>query len=70
MDFITITTSGISKLLCKLDLRKAPGPDTISPRVLKELYFSIAPTLQVTYERSYNDGVVPYDWLHANMCPI
>ena len=67
---ITITTAGISKLLCKLDPRKAPGPDNISPRVLKELYFSIAPTLQVIYERSYNDGVVPYDWLHANVCPI
>ena len=65
MDCITITTAGISKLLCKLDSRKAPGPDNISPRVLKELYFSIAPTLQVIYERSYNDGVVPYDWLHA-----
>ena len=70
MDCITITTAGISKLLCKLDSRKAPGPDNISPRVLKELYFSIAPTLQVIYERSYNDGVVPYDWLHANVCPI
>ena len=66
----TITTAGISKLLCKLDPRKAPGPDNISPRVLKELYFSIAPILQVIYERSYNDGVVPYDWLHANVCPI
>ena len=42
----------------------------ISPRVLKELYFFIAPTLQVIYERSYNDGVVPYDWLHATVCPI
>ena len=21
-------------------------------------------------ERFYNDGVVPYDWLHANVCPI
>ena len=70
MDCITITTAGISKLLCKLDPRKAPGPDNISPRVLKELYFSIAPTLQVIYGRSYNDGVVPYDWLHANVCPI
>ena len=71
MDCITtITTAGIGKLLCKLDPRKAPGPDNISPRVLKELYFSIAPTLQVIYERSYNDGVVPYDWLHANVCSI
>ena len=70
MDCITITTAGISKLLCKLDPRKAPGPDNISPRALKELYFSIAPTLQVIYERSYNDGMVPYDWLHANVCPI
>ena len=67
---ITITTAGISKLLCKLDPRKAPGPDNIIPRVLKELYFSIAPTLQVIYEIFYNDGVVPYDWLHANVCPI
>ena len=43
MDCITITTAGISKLLRKVDSRTAPGPDNISPRVLKELYFSIAP---------------------------
>ena len=30
---ITIITAGISKLLCILDPRKAPGPDNIGPRV-------------------------------------
>ena len=70
MDCITITTAGISKLLCIRDPWKAPRPDNISPRILKELYFSIALTLQVIYEISYNDGLVPYDWLHANVCPI
>ena len=63
-------TAGISKLLCGLDNNKAPGPDGIHARVLRQLNLAIAPTLQVIFERTYREGVVPEDWRRANICPI
>jgi len=70
MPAISISTAGISKLLGDLNVHKAPGPDNISPRILKQLHLVVAPTLQVIFEKSYNDGVVPDDWRTANICPI
>ena len=63
-------TAGISKLLCGLDNNKAPGPDGIHPRILRQLNLAIAPTLQVIFEKTYREGVVPEDWRRANICPI
>ena len=63
-------TAGISKLLCGLDINKAPGPDGIHPRILRQLNLAIAPTLQVIFEKTYKEGVVPEDWRRANICPI
>ena len=66
-------TAGISTLLCGLDNNKAPGPDGIHPRILRQLNLAIAPTLQVIFEKTiqkYREGVVPADWRRANICPI
>ena len=63
-------TAGISKLLCGLDNNKAPGPDGIHPRILRQLNLAIAPTLQVIFDKTYKEGVVPEDWRRANICPI
>ena len=63
-------TAGISKLLCGLDNNKAPGPDGIHPRILRQLNLAIAPTLQVIFEKTYREGVAPEDWRRANICPI
>ena len=63
-------TADISKLLCGLDNNKAPGPDGIHPRILRQLNLAIAPTLQVIFEKTYKEGVVPEDWRRANICPI
>ena len=63
-------TAGISKLLGGLDNNKAPGPDGIHPRILRQLNLAIAPTLQVIFEKTYREGVVPEDWRRANICPI
>ena len=45
MQNITISVSGVSKQLLKLNPGKAAGPDNISPRILKELHNEIAPIL-------------------------
>ena len=68
-DFI-ITTAGVEKLLRNLDPAKAPGPDGISPRVLKEMAKETAPILTIIYRRSLETGVVPDAWKTAHVTPI
>ena len=67
---LCFNTASISKLLCGLDNNKAPGPDGIHLRILRQLNLAIAPTLQVIFEKTYREGVVPEDWRRANICPI
>ena len=67
---ITITCPGVVKLLSNLKAHKAPGPDGLSPRVLKEMATTIGPILTVIYQRSYDTGVVPEDWRSANVVPV
>ena len=67
---IVITCPGVVKLLSSLKAHKAPGPDGVSPRVLKELATTIGPILTVIYQRSYDTGVVPEDWRSANVVPV
>ena len=56
MPSITITVNGIRKLLTKLNPDKAPGPDNLHPRVLKELSSSIAPALCRIFKASNSQG--------------
>jgi hypothetical protein len=44
-------TEGVRKLLTGLNPHKAAGPDSITPRVLKELADEIAPIAQLIYKR-------------------
>lgn len=67
---INITTEGIVKLLKELKPQKAPGPDNITPRVLKECADSVAPLLQQIYQKSLSTGMLPDDWRNANVSPI
>jgi len=46
------------------------SPDGIGPRVLQELQDELAPALAVVFKKSLNAGVVPKDWLEANVTPI
>ena len=70
MPNITFTVEGIFKLLKGLNPSKAPGPDGITPRVLKELAFEIAPSLALIFQRSYDSGIVPSCWKIANVSPV
>ena len=67
---LDITVNGVFKLLIGLNTSKAPGPDNITPRVLKELAPDIAPILTVIFNHSYQTGEVPLVWKSANICPI
>ena len=67
---IHIDTNGIEKLLRNLKVHKAAGPDGISCQILKELAEELAPVLGALFEQSLRDGVLPDDWLKANIAPI
>ena len=70
MPAITFTTNRISKLLSKLNLQKANGPDKIPIRFLKDYADDISKFLKIICLNSYNTGDLPQDWLTADVIPI
>ena len=70
MQNITVSVSGVSKQLLKLNPGKAAGPDNISPRNLKELHNEIAPILTDIFNTSLSKGIVPDDWKNAYVTPV
>ena len=52
MGEITVDLKGVLKLLNGLKVHKAPGPDGLSARVLKECSSEIAPILAFIYNES------------------
>jgi len=67
---IQIDINGIVQLLQNLKPSKAPGPDKIPTRLLKELAFEFAPSLAVVFKASLGQGQLPQEWKHANVVPI
>ena len=64
---LTFTIQGITKLLKKINTRKASGPDQIPCWILKEMADEIAPFLHVILTQSLETGHVPQDWKGANI---
>ena len=58
---IEITESGVLKLLQRLKIHKASGPEQIRPRVLKEMADLVAHMLTTIFKKSYDCGEVPED---------
>ena len=70
MGEITVDPNRVLKLLNNLKIHKAPGPDGLSARVLKECSSEIAPILALIYNETLAQGTVPDDWRQANVAPI
>ena len=70
MPELIITRPGVEKILEKLNPSKAPGPDGLSPRILRALSKEIAPILTTIYRHSLISGKVPKQWKKANVTPI
>ena len=66
---IDISTEGVTPLLGNLDTSKAPGPDKVPTRFLKEFAFQLGPILSVIYKASLQ-GQLPHEWKNANVVPI
>jgi len=67
---ININTEGVAKLLSKLSPYKAPGPDKIPPRVLKEAANELAPAIALLFQASLKQGRLPAEWKQAIVAPI
>ena len=70
MSDIEVTVEGVVKLLKNLNPHKAAGPDDISPWVLKTVAEEIGSALTIVFQQSFETGIVPEDWLCANITPI
>ena len=67
---IHFSTAGITKLLQKVDCKKANGPDGIPCYMLKEAAAELAPFLQLLFTQWLHTGLVPQAWLKATVVPI
>ena len=67
---LNITEIGVFKLLDKIDVSKASGPDCFPGRILQNLARELAPVLHYIFDQSLNSGDLPADWTLANVAPI
>ena len=58
---LNITEFGVFKLLDKIDVSKASGPDCIPGRILQNLARELAPVLHYIFDQSLNSGDLPAD---------
>lgn len=70
LDNITINRAMIQKLLKKLKVNKSPGPDSVHPRVLKELHGVMSEPLAIMMNNSFKLGQVPLEWKNGIISAI
>ena len=64
------THANVSRALSFLNANASPGPDGISPRVLKVFHSSFAIPLCLIFQKSWNTGSLPPEWKIAHITPI
>ena len=57
-------------MLNNINPNKAPGPDGIHGKVLKNCATSIAQPLSILFNLSYRTGQIPNEWKSANVVPV
>ena len=67
---LVISDNGVEKILSKLQIKKACGPDNVSCRILRELAPELAPVLTAIFDQSLSTGEIPDDWSQALVAPI
>ena len=70
IETVQISRSKIIEKIKKLKEKSAPGPDGITPKILKTVANEIAFPLQIIFEQSLRTGIVPQIWKHATVVPI
>ena len=67
---IIIDNNGVLKLLKRLDVNKAMGPDGIPNIALKNCADEISQGLCTIFQQSHSTGTLPSDWRNANITPV
>lgn len=67
---IEVTEQLVFRYLNNLCVDKAPGPDGLSPKVLKETSGTISKPLSMIFSASLSFGYVPGDWRVANVSAL
>ena len=62
---LDISEEGVKKLLSNVNPKKANVPDNIPNRILKDCATNIAPYVTTIYQKPYELGSVPDDWIMA-----
>ena len=70
LDDILIVEGDVLHAIEKIKVNKTPGPDKISPRILKEVKHQISKPLSILFNKSLSVGKVPLDWKSANVTPV
>ena len=65
-----ISKERIKKKILQLKVSKAPGPDGLHPRLLKELAQQLATPLEVIFQLSLSQGKVRSDWTKGEITAI
>ena len=68
--FLSIILKGVQKLLEKINISKAAGPDLIPGRMLNMLALELARIVHAIFTQSLDTGELPRDWSLANVAPI
>lgn len=64
---IRITPKIIESLINNLNISKAPGPDGIHAKIIKECSQCFSYVLCILFNKSFIEGVLPYQWKEANV---
>ena len=70
LDQFSVTPSEVFAEFSALNTCKACGPDGICPRLLKEGAEYLAAPLAALFNKSLAEGVLPQDWISANITPV
>ena len=65
-----ISISTIRTFIKNINVNKAPGPDGIHGKMLKNCAASIAYPLYIIFNKSFHTGFIPNDWKLANVVPV
>jgi len=67
---IEINIQGVFHLLNTIDPFKATGPESLPPKLLKELSHELAPCLTLLFKASIHQSTLPLDWKTALVMPV
>ena len=70
LEMVNISSQDVHDILRNLNITKAPGPDLINPRLLKEAAAELCGPLSVFYNRLLHEEIFPIDYKKSNIVPI